>query len=137
MHWKFRPVPARIGIMRNVAVLPLLLLLLLPGLSWSQYRRRGTGAATANPGPYKGPAVTFHGTLKALTRKELIMDLDLTESSEDRQTLTFRLSGKTKFFKNDREIKSADVAPGTHIALDATRGGDQKLSALNVMVEPK
>lgn len=124
--------------MRNI-VLPVLLLLLLPGLSLSQYggRRRGPSSASATSGPYKGPAVTFRGTLKVLTKKEIIVDLDLSEPSAQPETLTFRLSRKTKFMKKDEEIKPADLAVGMHISLDATRDGDQKLSALNVMVEAK
>jgi len=112
----------------SVAILALWLAALLPG----QYsRRRGPSVATATAGPYNGPAVTFHGTLKALTKKEITIDLDTAE-----ETLTLRRSGKTKFLKNDQEIKPSDIAVGTHLTLDATRGGDQKLSALTVMVAP-
>ncbi len=68
-----------------------------------------------------------------LTKKELIVDLDKAGPTEDQQTLTFRLSKKTKFLKDDKEIKPADLAVGMHITVDATRDGDQKLSALNVM----
>ncbi len=121
--------------MRYVILLPTVMAVLLPSLAPGQMmpRRRGPVAATANSGPYNGPAVTFHGTLKAITKKELVVDLDKTEPTEDQQSLTFRLSRKTKFLKNDQEIKPADLAVGAHLTIDATRDGDQKMSALNVM----
>jgi hypothetical protein len=121
--------------MRYPTLVTALLALLLPGISAAQYGygRRGPSAATANSGPYTGPAVTFHGTVKVLTKKELIVDLDKAGPTEDQQTLTFRVSRKTKFLKDDKEIKPADFAVGMHITVDATRDGDQKLSALNVM----
>ena len=123
--------------MRNI-IIPALLALLLPVLLVAQMypRRHGATTATANSGPYNGPAVTFHGTLKALTKKELILDLDKTQSTGDQESLTIRFSKKTKFLDQDKEIKPADIAPGTHILVDATREGDLKLSALNVMVAP-
>src|ERR1700722_4814351 len=98
----------------------------LPG----QYSRRRAAAATATAGPYNGPAVSFSGTVKSLSKKEIIIDMD------SEQSLTLRRSGKTKFFKDDKEIKAADIPVGTHVTLDATRDGDQKLSALKVMVAP-
>jgi|ERR1039457_2787859 hypothetical protein len=125
--------------MRYIAIFPVLLALLLPARLPAQggySRRRGPASATANSGPYNGPAVTFNGTVKALTKKELIVDLDSTEPDAERQSLTFRFSKKTKFLKDDQPIKPSDIEVGTHITLDATRDGDQKLSALNVMVAP-
>lgn len=123
--------------MRRIAILPVLLALLLPARLPAQYsRRRGPVAATASSGPYNGPAVTFNGTVKALTKKELVVDLDPADPDAERQTLTFRLSKKTRFLKDDRPIQPSDIEAGTHITLDATRDGDLKLSALNVMVAP-
>jgi hypothetical protein len=126
---------------RTIAIFAALLVL-LPVLCPAQggYSRRRPSTATATAGPYTGPAVTFHGTLKALTKKELIMDLDAADRTHDQaeqtedQSITFRVSRKTKFLKNDQEIKPADIPVGTHLTLDATRDGDLKLSALNVMV---
>jgi hypothetical protein len=113
---------------KHTVVLAALLLALTAALP-GQYARRRPSVATATAGPYNGPAVTFNGTIKALSKKEIIIDLDAEQES-----LTLRRSGKTKFFKKDQEIKAADVAVGTHVTLDATRDGDQKLSAIKVMV---
>jgi hypothetical protein len=121
--------------MRQIAILTVLLALLLPARLPAQYtRRRLPSSATATSGPYDGPAVTFNGTLKALSKKQLIVDLDPTDADADRQSLTFRFSKKTKFLKGDQPIKPTDIEVGTHISLDATRDGDLKLSAVNVFV---
>jgi hypothetical protein len=116
--------------MRNILVGAALLVLMTAAVLPGQYSRRRT-VATATAGPYNGPAVTFNGTVKALTKKQIIIDLDAEQES-----LTLRRSGKTKFFKDDKEIKADDIPVGTHVTLDATRDGDQKLSALKVMVAP-
>ena len=121
--------------MRYIAIFPVILALLLPVRMPAQYYpRRGPVSATATSGPYSGPAVTFNGTVKAVTKKEIIVDLDPADSGADRQSLTFRVSKKTKFLKGDQAIKPSDIGLGTHISLDATRDGDAKFSALNVMV---
>jgi hypothetical protein len=123
--------------MRHIAIFLVLLALLLPArLPAQYYPRRGPVAATAHSGPYGGPAVTFNGTVKALTKKELVVDLDRPDPDAEQQSLTFRLSRKTKFLKGDQAIKLSDIEAGTHISLDATRDGDLKFSALNVMVAP-
>jgi hypothetical protein len=120
--------------MRYIAILTLLLGLFLPARLPAQYARRYPATATANAAPYNGPAVTFNGTVKTLTKKEVIVDLDRADPGADPQSLTFRISKKTKFLKDDQPIKLSDVEVGTHISLDATRDGDLKLSALNVRV---
>jgi hypothetical protein len=120
--------------MRYIAILSLILAVLLPVRMPAQYARRLPTSATATAGPYKGPAVSFNGTVKAITKKDLTLDLDPGDPGADRQSITFRVSKKTKFLKGDRPIKPSDIEVGTHISLDATRDGDQKLSALNVLV---
>jgi hypothetical protein len=122
--------------MRHIAILVVLLGLWLPERLPAQYSRRRLGSATATSGPYNGPAVTFNGTVKTITKKELTVDLDPPDPGAEPQSLTFRVSKKTKFLKADQPIKESDIEVGMHISLDATRDGDLKLSALNVMVAP-
>lgn len=55
--------------------------------------RRNLGYGTPNPQSYKGVAGSFRGTLKDLTKKEIMIETD-----ED-QTVSIRVSSKTKFFK--------------------------------------
>jgi hypothetical protein len=115
--------------MRNVAVWAAVCVLLVPLTGVGQYSRRRASVATATSGPYSGPAVTFSGTIKALSKKEILIDLD----NED-QSLTFRRTGKTAFMKDAQVLKASDVANGMHVVIDATREGDQKLAALKVTV---
>lgn len=107
--------------------------LLTPALVFSQgnYGRRRGPYATTNPGTYNVPAVTFQGNLKVLNKKELRIDVDSEE-----QSISFRVTKKTHFLKDGKEIKLADVSLGTIVAVDATRDPDLKFSALNVVVDP-
>ena len=111
-----------------------ILLLWLPGNMPGQYVRRLPSTATAQAGPYKGPAVSFNGTVKAITKKQIMVDVDRGDPAADAESLTFRLSKKTKFLKDAQPIKPEDIARGTHVSVEATRDGDNKFSALNVTV---
>ena len=108
--------------------------LLTPALVFSQYGygRRTRGPIGANPNVTDLPAATFQGNLRAISKKEL--SIDVVDAEE--QSLTFRVSRKTKFLKDGKEIKLKDVTPGIIVAVDATRDPDQKFSALNVIVDP-
>jgi multidrug efflux pump subunit AcrA (membrane-fusion protein) len=54
--------------MRHIAIFSVLLAILLPVGLTAQYSRRRPSTATAASGPYTGPAVTFNGTVKAVTK---------------------------------------------------------------------
>jgi hypothetical protein len=117
--------------MRNIIVVFALLAVVFPAALPGQYTRRvRTGTSTANAGPYAGPAATLHGTLKSLTKKEIIIDVDPDQS------LTVRLTKKTRFQKDGQPIKPSDIAIGTTVALDAKQDPDLKLSALLVTIAP-
>jgi hypothetical protein len=109
--------------------------LLTPALIFGQYgyggRRVPYGPNGANPGVNGVPAVTFQGHVKVLTKKELIIDADSKE-----QALVFRVTRKTHFFKDSKEIKLADIPVGTLVAVDALRDPDTQFSALGVVVNP-
>jgi Domain of unknown function (DUF5666) len=120
--------------MRKIPAACILAILLAPALLLSQGgygRRTRGGSGTTNPGGYNGPAVTFQGTLKSLSKKELRIDVD-----SDQQSITFRVTSKTHFLKDGKDIKPSGVTVGTIVAVDATRDPDQKFSALNVVVSP-
>jgi hypothetical protein len=106
--------------------------LLLPALMLCQggYGRRRT-PGSVNPGSLDTPAVTFQGPLKTLTKKELRI-----EGDADGQSISFRISKKTHFLKDGKEVKPESVAMGTVVAVDASRDPDLKFTALNVIVNP-
>lgn len=89
-------------------------------------RESGSGAVG-----YNGPAVTFQGKLKVLTKNEIRIEVDA-----DQQSIDFRVSRKTHFLKDGKPIKPADISEGVTVAVDAVRDPDQKFSALNVVVSP-
>ena|SRR5579885_3368850 len=112
-------------------VLPLLLCALLPAVE-AQYRgrRSAAGTATSTPLPLKGLSVTFQGTVKKLTKKELLLE------SDDNRLLTMRCSKKTKFRDNDDgEIKWSEVDLESRVSVEASEDNDLKLLALSVKVE--
>ncbi|HZT31032.1 MAG TPA: hypothetical protein VFA33_14180 [Bryobacteraceae bacterium] len=92
--------------------------------------RRSAPNPTLNSGAYGGPAVTFRGTLKQVTNKEIVM-----QSDED-QTIVLRRTHKTKFFKAGKEIKPSLIAQGAPLAVDVTDDPEMKPVALNVFVDP-
>src|ERR1700680_1433586 len=97
-----------LGAYSRIAPLALVALLLVPPAALDgqmRGRRGGSSSAPAHPEAFKGVVVTFHGTLKKLTKKEIMI-----ESSEDNHELvTFRRSKGTKFFEKDAEIKSGAI----------------------------
>lgn len=93
-------------------------------------QRRGRPAYTAPQATaIKGLVVTFHGVLKKLTKKEMLLE------SDENQLLTIRCSRKTKFNDQDGEIKPSDIDLESRISVDASEDVDLKLMAINVKVE--
>lgn len=121
--------------MRNQAIPAALLALSLFTLAFSQsgYPRSRRGASpnkTLNAGAYGGPAVTFHGTLKQVTKREIVI-----QTTGEDQALSIGRSHKTKFFQGDREIKPSDIPAGAALTLDVTEDPDLKPIAVNVFVD--
>ena len=110
----------------------LLLGLVLPAMLAAQgiYRtRRGMIPGTPNPSSYKGVAGSFHGRLKEMTKKEIMIQ------TEDDQTVSIRRTGKTKFLKGNQPIKATDIDMETLVTVDAREDSDLKLSAVGVIVD--
>ncbi len=105
----------------------LLLALLISGIAVAQRR----SAPKANPAPPQSAlSPTFEGTLKLLTSKEIVIQL------QSDQLLSIRRNRKTKFVENDKEIKPSDIAQGTPLAIDVKEDIDLKPIALRVVVNP-
>ena len=113
--------------------LTLALALLVPAVAMGQsgYPRTRRSTSKANPdSPVASVSPTFEGTLKFLTNKEIVIQL------QSDQLLSIRRDRKTKFFENDKEIKPADIAQGTPLAIDVKEDIDLKPIALKVVANP-
>ncbi len=92
--------------------------------------RRGVAPGTPIPDAYKGVAGSFHGTLKELTKKDIMIE------TEDEQTVSIRRSSKTKFLKGTETIKASDIDLETMVTIAASEDADLKLTAISVTVDP-
>jgi hypothetical protein len=110
----------------------------LPALLQAQYpypypypqTRRNVAPGTPNPPAYKDLAGSFHGKLKELSSKEIMIE------TADNQTVSIRRSRKTKFLQGKKSIKPTDIDLETPITIDASEDADLKLTAVNVTVDP-
>ncbi len=111
--------------------LTVLLVIMFPLLVQGQYVRRGRYTTSpATLGAYKGVAGTFHGKLKELNKKEIVIE------TEENQMVTIHRSGKTKFLKDNKPIKPAAIDLETPITIEAAEDVDLSLLATNVTVDP-
>ncbi len=119
----------------GIRFFPIWVALLTPVLCLAQYGYPypypypSIGDPGAKGGPYSGPAVTFHGKLKQITKKEVVII-----SSED-QEIVLRRTHKTKFLKGNKEIKPSEIREGTAVTLDVSKDADMKPVAVNVFVD--
>ena len=74
-------------------------------------------------------AGTFRGTLKDLTNKEIVIQND-----QD-QIVSIRRNRKTKFVRDEREIKAAGIALDTPVTIEATQDIDLKPMAVTVTAD--
>ncbi len=112
-------------------ILAVLICIIVPPLS-AQYRaRRGVAPASpASVGAYKGLIVSFHGAVKKLTKKELLLE------SDENRLITLRCNKQTKFFKGEDQIKRSDIDLETPVTVDASEDTDLKMMAVAVKVDP-
>lgn len=83
---------------------------------------------TPNPGAYH-VAGSFHGKLKELTSKEIMIQTD------DDQFLSIHRARKTKFLKGTQSIKASDIDMDTPVTVDASENVDLSLTAVSVTVD--
>jgi hypothetical protein len=92
-------------------------------------RRGNSSGATPHPEAFKGVVATFSGTLKKLTKKEIVIDL-----VDSHELMTFRRNKSTKFLNNDVEIKPGAIDFESLVTVDASEDVDLKLMAVRVSV---
>jgi hypothetical protein len=72
------------------------------------------------------PLASFTGTVRGLDKKTLLLE------EPDANTLQFFCSGKTRYYDGSKKIRAAGIKPGDRVSVDASRGLDGKLDAVNV-----
>jgi hypothetical protein len=78
---------------------------------------------------YKTAIGIFHGKLKQLTNKEIVIE------NQANQIVSIRRSHRTKFLRNDEPIRPTDIDLDTPITVEATEESSLSLVALNVSVD--
>lgn len=107
------------------AILALLCATQLP----AQRGRRATASTVSAP-PLKGVTLSFHGAVKEVTKKLILLQAD------DKQLMTFRRTSKTKFVDGDQNIKGNEVDLDSLATVDVVEDNDLKLMALTVRLDP-
>ncbi len=79
--------------------------------------------------PLRGLYVTFHGKLKDLNKKSILLEEDTGK------IMTFRRDKKTKFAEGNTLIKDTDIDLESLVTVYATEGNDLKLVAAGVLVD--
>lgn len=79
----------------------------------------------------KVPLATFSGTLRAVTKTEILVQMS------DDETVSFRRSRKTKFLKGKTEIQPTEIAAGTVITIEARKEFNGDLAAYTVTATDK
>jgi len=118
---------------RITSIVVTLLLMSLALAGQTPYPRARRGLATTTPVPAtapKGVLVVFHGKLKVIDKKKIVIETD-----ENQQLLTIRLTGKTKFLKDGKEVKPTTIDLETPLTVDASQDTDASLLAANVSVD--
>jgi hypothetical protein len=113
----------------GAAYVAILALLCAPQVA-AQRGRRTAAAPTANTPPLKGVTLSFHGTVKEVTKKLILLQAD------DNQLMTFRRTSKTKFVDGDQKIKGNEVDLDSTATIDVVEDNDLKLMALTVRLDP-
>lgn len=95
----------------------------------SRERRSATPRPDLNTTAVKDLAGTFRGTLKELTNKEIVIQ------NEENQTVSIRRNRKTKFLRDEREIKAAEIPLNTPVTIEAAQDIDLKPMAISVTAD--
>ena len=95
-----------------------------------QTRSRRSGTQQSGVSPLETPVATFHGTLKSVSKKELVLEV------QNEHEVAFAISHKTKFLKEKKSIKAADIPSGAVLSVDGKRDILGNTEAVVVRLEP-
>jgi len=124
VNWRRLALPA------SVALVLLALLAEVPASAQMRGRTRQTGTKATGADPGLGAVTaTFGGTLKAISKKDLSIDL------ENGNTVEFKLTKKTSFYIGDKQVKAIDLAPESVVTIEGNKDGFGVLTAMKVTVK--
>jgi len=61
------------------------------------------------------PVATFQGTVRSISKKEIVLDL------AEEQSIAFHISRKTKFVKDSKSIKPTAIGAGAPVTVEGKR----------------
>jgi hypothetical protein len=79
--------------------------------------------------PLETPVATFHGALKSVNKKEIVLEV------AGGQSVAFHISHKTKFLKDSKPIKPAAIPPNAPLTIDGKRDLLGNVDAVTVTVD--
>ncbi len=101
----------------------------------AQTPQTGRGGKKGQPqnkvSPLETPVATFHGTLRSLSKKEVVLEVG------EEQSIAFHISSKTKFFRDAKPIKPAAIAQGASVTVEGKRDLLGNVDAVTVTVDTK
>ena len=117
--------------MTQRALSAILLLSCCPFPAPAQRVRRAPANATIVAPPLAGVVVSFHGALKELSKKTILL------ATDDNQLVTLRRTSKTRFLdQSQQKIKADDIDLDDRVTIEAAEDNDLKLLATVVHVDP-
>jgi hypothetical protein len=101
----------------------------VPGQQSRQTRQGRRGQPQTGISDLETPVATFHGTLRSINKKEVVLDMP-----ED-QTIAFHISHKTKFVRDAKAIKPSAIPAGAPVTVDGKRDLLGNVEAVTVTVD--
>jgi hypothetical protein len=99
----------------------------VPGTGYPYPGSRIPGTSTTpNGGTANQPLPSFRGTLKHIDSKSLTVEMD------DYRVLDFRITSKTKYFKDNQEVKPSQFNAGDTVTVEGPYDKAGELTAVNV-----
>ena len=112
----------------------LVILALVMGAPVSAQSRRGgvrqsTSKAAGTDPSLKAVVATFNGTLKAIAKNEVAVNLDSGNDVE------FRLTRKTEFYIGEKKVEAKDLVPEAVVRIEGSKDGFGVLTATKITVK--
>ena len=111
--------------MRRIVTGLLMLVLVSPVPAQRRYGGRPAPGG-AKPGAIADVLVQLEGTLRSISKKEIILDLP------NDQSLTLRRGKKVAFFRGKEAVAEPKIAQGTALAVEVRKNPWGEMEAVNV-----